>query len=45
MSHCMRYHNLWWAATGAKLTVLSEVEADDIGAPEAGPFKPDHYRS
>jgi adenosylhomocysteinase len=29
---------------GAKLTVLSEAQADYIGVPTAGPFKPDHYR-
>jgi len=29
---------------GAKLTKLSKVQADYIGVPEAGPFKPDHYR-
>jgi len=29
---------------GAKLTVLSKDQADYIGVPAAGPFKPDHYR-
>ena len=29
---------------GAKLTVLSRDQADYIGVPTAGPFKPDHYR-
>jgi adenosylhomocysteinase len=29
---------------GAKLTRLSKDQADYIGVPEAGPFKPDHYR-
>ena len=29
---------------GAKLTQLSKEQADYIGVPEAGPFKPDHYR-
>jgi adenosylhomocysteinase len=29
---------------GAKLTVLSKDQADYIGVPESGPFKPDHYR-
>jgi adenosylhomocysteinase len=29
---------------GAKLTKLSKEQADYIGVPEAGPFKPDHYR-
>ena len=29
---------------GAKLTKLSKDQADYIGVPEAGPFKPDHYR-
>nr|WP_328806611.1 adenosylhomocysteinase [Novosphingobium aerophilum] len=29
---------------GVKLTTLSKRQADYIGVPEAGPFKPDHYR-
>jgi adenosylhomocysteinase len=29
---------------GAKLTQLSTAQADYIGVPAAGPFKPDHYR-
>jgi adenosylhomocysteinase len=29
---------------GAKLTKLSKEQADYIGVPPAGPFKPDHYR-
>ena len=29
---------------GAKLTKLTKEQADYIGVPEAGPFKPDHYR-
>jgi adenosylhomocysteinase len=29
---------------GAKLTVLSKEQADYIGVPEAGPFKPEMYR-
>ena len=29
---------------GAKLTTLRKDQADYIGVPEAGPFKPDHYR-
>ena len=29
---------------GAKLTKLSKVQADYIGVPVEGPFKPDHYR-
>ncbi|MFM8237608.1 MAG: adenosylhomocysteinase [Actinomycetota bacterium] len=29
---------------GAKLTVLSETQADYIGVPVSGPYKPDHYR-
>jgi len=32
------------AKLGAKLTRLSKDQADYIGVPEAGPFKPDHYR-
>ena len=29
---------------GVKLTTLSKKQADYIGVPVAGPFKPDHYR-
>jgi adenosylhomocysteinase len=29
---------------GAKLTVLSEEQADYIGVDVDGPYKPDHYR-
>ena len=29
---------------GAKLTQLSKPQADYIGVPQQGPFKPDHYR-
>ncbi len=29
---------------GAKLTTLSEEQADYIGVPVEGPYKPDHYR-
>jgi adenosylhomocysteinase len=29
---------------GVKLTTLSKKQADYIGVPAAGPFKPDHYR-
>jgi adenosylhomocysteinase len=29
---------------GAQLTVLRKEQADYIGVPETGPFKPDHYR-
>ncbi|MEM9205051.1 MAG: adenosylhomocysteinase [Pseudomonadota bacterium] len=29
---------------GVKLTKLSKDQADYIGVPEAGPFKPEHYR-
>ncbi|MFL5297741.1 MAG: adenosylhomocysteinase, partial [Phenylobacterium sp.] len=29
---------------GAKLTTLSKDQADYIGVPQQGPFKPDHYR-
>ena len=29
---------------GAKLTTLSQEQADYIGVPVEGPFKPDHYR-
>jgi adenosylhomocysteinase len=29
---------------GVKLTQLSPKQADYIGVPQAGPFKPDHYR-
>jgi adenosylhomocysteinase len=29
---------------GVKLTILSKEQSDYIGVPEAGPYKPDHYR-
>jgi len=29
---------------GVKLTKLSSEQAEYIGVPQAGPFKPDHYR-
>jgi adenosylhomocysteinase len=29
---------------GVKLTTLSQKQADYIGVPQAGPFKPEHYR-
>ena len=29
---------------GAKLTVLKPDQASYIGVPQAGPFKPEHYR-
>ncbi len=29
---------------GVKLTTLTEEQADYIGVPVEGPFKPDHYR-
>ncbi len=32
------------AKLGVNLTKLSKMQADYIGVPEAGPFKPDHYR-
>jgi len=32
------------AKLGAKLTQLRPDQASYIGVPEAGPFKPDHYR-
>jgi len=32
------------ARLGAKLTTLSKEQADYIGVPVEGPFKPDHYR-
>jgi len=32
------------AKLGAKLTVLKPEQADYIGVPQQGPFKPDHYR-
>jgi len=31
-------------ALGVKLTVLSKEQADYIGVPVEGPYKPDHYR-
>jgi adenosylhomocysteinase len=32
------------AALGVKLTTLSKEQADYIGVPVEGPFKPDTYR-
>jgi adenosylhomocysteinase len=32
------------AALGAKLTELTKEQADYIGVPVEGPYKPDHYR-
>jgi len=32
------------AKLGARLTVLNQEQADYIGVPVDGPFKPDHYR-
>jgi adenosylhomocysteinase len=32
------------AKVGAKLTELSKAQSDYISVPQAGPFKPDHYR-
>ena len=29
---------------GVKLTKLNKVQSDYLGVPDAGPFKPDHYR-
>ena len=29
---------------GARLTKMSKEQADYIGVPEKGPYKPDHYR-
>jgi adenosylhomocysteinase len=29
---------------GAKLTQLTEEQADYIGVPQEGPYKPEHYR-
>ena len=31
-------------ALGVQLTVLSKEQADYIGVPVEGPYKPDHYR-
>ena len=31
-------------ALGVKLTVLTKEQADYIGVPVEGPYKPDHYR-
>ncbi|WP_421952184.1 adenosylhomocysteinase [Pelagibacterium sp.] len=36
--------SLHLAKLGAKLTTLSQMQADYIGVPAAGPFKADHYR-
>jgi adenosylhomocysteinase len=32
------------AKIGAKLTKLTKAQADYIGVPVEGPYKPDHYR-
>ncbi|MGA6924345.1 MAG: adenosylhomocysteinase, partial [Desulfosarcina sp.] len=32
------------ARLGVKLTTLNPVQADYLGVPVNGPFKPDHYR-
>jgi len=32
------------AKLGAKLTQLSDDQAEYLGIPEQGPFKPEHYR-
>jgi adenosylhomocysteinase len=32
------------AKVGAHLSKLSKQQSDYIGVPNAGPFKPDHYR-
>jgi adenosylhomocysteinase len=32
------------AKVGVKLTTLSKVQAEYLGVPQDGPFKPDHYR-
>jgi len=32
------------AAVGAKLTLLTDDQAEYIGVPLEGPYKPDHYR-
>jgi len=32
------------AKIGVALTALTQKQADYIGVPEQGPFKPDHYR-
>jgi adenosylhomocysteinase len=32
------------AQIGAKLEKLEKEQADYIGVPQAGPFKPEHYR-
>jgi adenosylhomocysteinase len=29
---------------GAKLTTMSETQSNYVGIPQAGPFKPEHYR-
>ena len=31
-------------ALGVKLTELTEEQADYLGVPVEGPYKPDHYR-
>jgi adenosylhomocysteinase len=39
-----RVASLHLAKVGAKLTKLSDKQAAYIGVPQAGPYKPDHYR-
>jgi adenosylhomocysteinase len=36
--------SLHLAKVGANLTKLSKEQSDYIGVPQAGPFKPEHYR-
>jgi adenosylhomocysteinase len=39
-----RVARLHLAALGVRLTDLSKEQADYIGVPIEGPYKPDHYR-
>jgi hypothetical protein len=41
---CHEVAELHVRALGGKLTKLSKEQADYIGVPKSGPYKPDHYR-
>ena len=40
----MNMHGVHLAQLGVKLTVLTQEQADYLGVPVEGPYKPDHYR-
>ena len=33
-----------WTRSGVKLTTLTKEQAEYLGVPVEGPYKPDHYR-